>query len=480
MGGDRTFRQGRRTESMGKVYHRMWNTVLSGIDKSLGRSRVAARPLRIHIEVNDYCNLKCPYCPRENPLIPKDTGNIPLDRVKKLEPWIRKANYVGLAGNGEPFMHPKIMDILRIVTGAGAVPSVITNGTRFKPAYIEELPTLGPMLLMISVDGGTKETFEKWRRGADFDKVREALRALKASREQHNSPYPIVNFIVCLMKENIGETEQIVDLAAEVGAAVIVFQPMFPYVKDLEYLRVLDLKTIEEAVERARRRAAPHGIRIDFTPMSFDIDYREGTSQDPTVGSVDRLEKGYFTEEMKKVEMHEAWEDNQASAERKGGTAVAKRAMAAASAAGSESVVVTGVCTVPGGPENVSHEPEIGSPETDESPSAPAHSTPQSADGSHAGPTVYHCENIWHQLHVTLNGDVKPCCFWTEGIVGNIDHDPLERMWNGPEMNRVRATIHRGKKFPPCRGCHWLVRQDKKKIWRDTLKELRDLWRSRR
>lgn len=439
---------------MSRPYRRIWNTLVSGIDKTLGRTRVAARPLRIHIEVNDYCNLKCPYCPRENPLIPKDTGNIPLEAIERLEPWIRRANYVGLAGNGEPFMHPKIMEILRIVTRAGAVPSVITNGTRFRPAYIEELPTLGPLLLMISVDGGTKATFERWRRGADFDKVRESLRALKVRREQLGTPYPVVNFIVCLMQENIGETEQIVDVAAEAGAAVIVFQTMYPYVKELEYLRVLDLSRVDEAVEKARRRAAAHGIRIDYTPMSFDIDYREGTTSDPSVGTVGNLEKRHF-EETRRAE-----EAKRQKPEAEGKTP-------------GEACESSGMCAVPGRPGDAGGDASIVAPER--RPSRMETPPARSANGA-----VYHCENIWHQMHVTLKGDVRPCCFWTDGVVGNIADAPLESLWNGPEWDRIRGAIHSGLKPISCKGCHWLVRHDKKKIWRDTWTEIRNLLRDRR
>jgi len=445
---------------MRKTTVRIWNTLLSGLDKSRGRSRVAARPLRIHIEVNDYCNLKCPYCPRENPLIPKDTGNLPLEMVERLEPWMRRANYVGLAGNGEPFMHPRIMDILRIVTGAGAVPSVLTNGTRFKPAYVEELPTLGPMLLMISIDGGTKETFEKWRKGADFDKVREALRALKASRERHNVPYPLVNFIVCLMKENIHETEEIIDVAAEAGAAVVVFQTMYPYVKELDYLRVLDLKRVEEAVNKARARAARLGIRVDYTPMSFDIEYREGTSNDPTVGSIRRIEEQH-QEALKKAAEEGSEPVANEEARRTGNDEDNDGAPA--------------VCTVPGRPEGAADDGGNGN-----GSGGRADPTAWRRRGEKSNGVTYHCENIWHQMHVALTGDVRACCFWTEGTMGNIGRDRLEDLWNGPEWDAVRGAIHEGRKPPPCKGCHWLVRHDKRKIWHDTFKEIRDLWRSRR
>src|SRR5690606_27904426 len=128
-----------------RPYRRMWNTVLSTGDKLLGNERVWARPLRIHLEVNDFCNLKCPHCPRENPMIPKNTGHIPVEAVRNLEPWFRRATYVGLAGNGEPFLHPDIIEILGIVTAAGATPSVISNATLWKKLnMIDQTAGLGP------------------------------------------------------------------------------------------------------------------------------------------------------------------------------------------------------------------------------------------------------------------------------------------------------------------------------------------------
>jgi MoaA/NifB/PqqE/SkfB family radical SAM enzyme len=381
-----------------RPYRRLWNTIVSTSDKLLSRERVWAKPLRIHLEVNDFCNLKCPHCPRENPMIPKNTGHIPVEAIRNLEPWFRHATYVGLAGNGEPFLHPDIMEILRIVIGAGATPSVISNATLWKRYNIvDQLAGIGPMLLNVSIDGGTKATFEKWRLKANFDEVRENLIELRQAKERKNTPFPIINFISCLMKDTIGEVEQIVDLAAETGSSVVIFQNMYPYNKLMDDARVKDMEECRRAIAKARRRAAPHGIRIDWLPMSVDVDERgiEGGSY------------GEITSE---------------DVERR----IAKG---------------------------------------DASPAA------NGTTRAH-----YHCDNIMHQIHVNVKGEIKYCCFWTEGSVGDLTKDDFGDLWNSPQWQSLRRALKDGKKPGPCRNCHNLVVHNSRNILRAGAKDFKDLW----
>ncbi|MDK2973457.1 MAG: hypothetical protein PWP23_3212 [Candidatus Sumerlaeota bacterium] len=375
-------------------FPRIWNTLLNAGDKLLARERVSARPLRIHIEVNDLCNLKCPHCPRENPDIPKNTGHVPFEAIKRLEPWMRTASYVGLTGNGEPFLHPNIMEILRLVIECGATPSVISNATLWKRlGVVEQLAGMGPMLLNVSIDGGTRETFEKWRLKANYDEVRANLRELREARDRAGSPFPITTFNVCLMKDNLEEVEEIVDWGAEAGVSVINFQNLYPYVDGLEDQRIRDIDACRKAIANARKRAAPHGIRIDWLPMSFDIDERDANEG----GSY-----GAYT---------------------------------AAEADG-----------------RVGHKPAT-------------------ANGKHS----YHCDNVWNQIHVTVKGEIKFCCFWTEGAVGDLLKDDVGTLWNGEEWVKLRADLKAGRKPAPCVGCHNLVERDRGKLLKTSIGELRDL-----
>ena len=380
-----------------RPYSKIWNTALALGDKWFSNERAMARPLRIHLEVTDFCNLKCPHCPRENPDIPKNTGHLPIEMVRKLEPWFRSAAYVGLAGNGESFLHPNIVEILQIITRAGAAPCLTTNATLWKKLDVfDKIVGMGPMILVTSIDGGTKATFEKWRKNADFESVRENLRLMKAAKERAGTHVPMINFLVCLMKDNIGEVEQIVDMGAEAGASVISFQNMYPYNKAMDDERVKDMEQCREAITKARARANQYGIRIDWLPMSVDIDDRLETEG----GSY-----GHFTAENAEKNLHKA-----------------------------------------------------------------------AASTSNGGPRRLHCDNVMQQVHITVSGDIKFCCFWTEGAVGNLGTMDLGEAWNGNEWRQLRRDLKSGEKPKSCVNCHNLVVHDKTAIWKGSKKDIKDLW----
>jgi len=66
------------------------------------------------VEVSGICNLKCPYCPypyskRKKGFMSKKTFIKSLELIKKL-----KQNYVCLHNFGEPLLHPKILDFIKI------------------------------------------------------------------------------------------------------------------------------------------------------------------------------------------------------------------------------------------------------------------------------------------------------------------------------------------------------------------------------
>jgi len=379
---------------------RMWNTLLNASDKLAARDRVLAKPMALHIEVSDYCNLKCPHCARELPDGLKNSGNIPMEAIEKLKPLMRRANWVGLTGNGEPFLHPRILDIVDTVLECGAAPSIISNATLWKRlGVVEKFAGKGPMLLNISIDGGTKETFEKWRVNANFDEVRDNMRSLKEAKERKGSPFPVTTFVTCLMRDNIAEVEQIVDLGAEAGVASILFQNMYPYNKSLVDEMVTDYDLCAEAIAKARRHAAKYGIRIEWLPFAFDVDVR-GTAG----GS-----RGEITAQ------------------------IAEQARA-----------------LPNG-------------------------TGHSNGNGHGGATSYHCDYVWNRIHVTIKGDLKFCCFWTEGEAGNLATDDPVAVWNGPAWAKLRNDLASGIKPKSCEGCHNLVVRDRKGMMRGSWLELRDL-----
>jgi len=344
------------------------------VDKVFRRSHLLARPLRIHLEVNDLCNLRCKMCARRSERFPKNRGEMNIDVVRRLIPWFPYAEYVGLAGNGEPFLHHQIFDILKIIISAGSVPSVVTNTTLLDEPCIEQLLTIGPIILVASIDGARKETFEFIREGANFDSVVQNLQRLNQRKQEIGSAYPVVNFIVCLMKQNVGELSEIVELAHSVGVPLVIVQNVLPYNDWARESMVTDKNLLQDAIARARQTAQSLGVGFEYIPMGEH-------------------------------------------------------------------------------PENHTQ-----------------HSKPKHSKG-------YYCEFIWQQLHIEVDGNVRVCCFWTEGVIGNLFKQTPAEIWNSAGFREVRNKFKRGIIPKDCLNCHMRVRHNVWNILSATKQQFKEIWK---
>ena len=53
---------------------------------------------------------------------------------------------------------------------------------------------------------------------------------------------------------------------------------------------------------------------------------------------------------------------------------------------------------------------------------------------------------------VTGDGDVNACCM-PGSVVGNLNKEPLEAIWNGPRMRAFRARVNTSDPPSPCGEC---------------------------
>jgi len=135
------------------------------------RPRVPGGPLSLAIESTAKCNLFCPMCPRENIYFPP--RDMPLPIFKKIIDEAK--DYLEFAvpyGVGEPLLNPQIFDMIRYCTEAGIPSGISTNATILTEEMSCRLIEAGLDYIIFAFDGATPETFEKYRKGAEFEKVR--------------------------------------------------------------------------------------------------------------------------------------------------------------------------------------------------------------------------------------------------------------------------------------------------------------------
>jgi MoaA/NifB/PqqE/SkfB family radical SAM enzyme len=69
----------------------------------------------------------------------------------------------------------------------------------------------------ISMDGATRETYNKFRIGSNYDKVIENIKTLVRVRKEANKKTPAIRLDMVLMKENVHELPLLVMLAKKLG-----------------------------------------------------------------------------------------------------------------------------------------------------------------------------------------------------------------------------------------------------------------------
>ena len=178
-----------------------------------------AFPNSIAPEIDVSCNLYCFSC-RDR--IISDTSrerDIYTDVIlKKVSPLPGRLIINTI---GEPFASKNSLRVIHDpVTRQRRSLSVYTNGTLLTPSVLDRLmEEYETIELSVSVDAATKETYEKLRRGGDFDNLMNNLSYIKGMRQAGKVTYLQLNFVV--QADNVHEMNLFAKMAGNLCADFI-------------------------------------------------------------------------------------------------------------------------------------------------------------------------------------------------------------------------------------------------------------------
>ena len=118
--------------------------------------------------------------------------------------------YLSFSG-GEPMVHPHFFPMVEYVCSRGAQLKIETNGHFLTPENCERLKHLGVKAVQVSLDGATRETFNRMRVRGEFATALDGTRNLRAAGVPIEVNYSPTRF-------NTHEIGAAVDLAYELGA----------------------------------------------------------------------------------------------------------------------------------------------------------------------------------------------------------------------------------------------------------------------
>lgn len=199
--------------------HNFWRVFVSfHRSRRAGRSLHRGMPVKIGFEPTTYCNLRCPECPSGLRSFTRDTGLADLSLFRSaVDQLHRELVYLLLYFQGEPYLHPHFLEMVRYARDRNLYVATSTNGHYLTESKARETVESGLSEVIVSVDGATQATYEAYRKGGSLEKVKAGIRRLVAARKAAGTSHPFIILQFLVVRPNEHEIEAIRTLGRELG-----------------------------------------------------------------------------------------------------------------------------------------------------------------------------------------------------------------------------------------------------------------------
>lgn len=250
-------------------------------------------PLHLEASIIAGCNIRCFMCSigllseeKNKELLQKRMSQETFDTLAREAFPYAESIYFGIGG--EPTIHPLFCDFVQQAHSHGLKVNITTNGMTLYRRKIAEACANYVDDVTISIDGATKETFEKIRIGASWEKLMRGIEMLNQQRNTKSNFNLTIN--MALMRDNIQELPELVDLAHEWGVNRIMGEHLLSMSPEMQCKSLFNSpEESDHYMIEALNRAEYYGIRMEM-PDLFSMDKKP----DLQVGSIRNIRPKYL------------------------------------------------------------------------------------------------------------------------------------------------------------------------------------------
>ncbi|MBU1124940.1 MAG: radical SAM protein [Candidatus Omnitrophica bacterium] len=251
---------------------------------------VEAKMRNLIVTLSTTCNLNCVMC--EERRIRWDIPRHILEEVISYFPYLERVVWQG----GEAFTVPYFDELLEKAAAFPYLRQVITtNGLLIDDKRAERL-VKSNVDLTFSIDGITKDIYEKVRQGANFELLMRNLATFNVMRKKYQNQLLNTNLHVVIMKSNYHQLEEFIDFAKDHEFRLVAFLPIGGNYQNPENIfhsrDEAALKFLTERIPRAEEKAKRYGIMLEnrLPKLSVESVGQEttGTAQGSCTAESDR------------------------------------------------------------------------------------------------------------------------------------------------------------------------------------------------
>ena len=210
---------------------------------SFAASMLLKRPITwglppvLTVEPTNICNLDCPLCVTGSGKMVRAGGRMEIETFQKLIDEVGdRIWYVIFYHQGEPYMNKAFLPSVKYAKKHGLYTETSTNAHFLNRQNAERTVESGLDAIIVSLDGTTQESYEKYRVKGKLARVLEGIRTLVAAKDRlcSKTPYILLQFLV--MRHNEHQIPEIKLLAKDLGV-------------DRLLLKNIQVETYREALE---------------------------------------------------------------------------------------------------------------------------------------------------------------------------------------------------------------------------------------
>jgi MoaA/NifB/PqqE/SkfB family radical SAM enzyme len=237
--------------------------------------RVFTGPLEVSIDITNRCNVGCITCWFYSPLRTDkvDSGwavqQMEYDTFTRIidEFCEMGVERVMVGGSGEPFCHPKIIDMIEYAKKAGMMVDSATSGVYFGEDNLRRLYDARLDSLNMSILAATPATYMKMhprQKENAYEAIIRSLKLLSKWKNEDNLETPAVNLVYVVCSLNYQEVDQIVNLACEYKVESVQFKRLatMPFTESL-LLKKDQLIELDRLMAGCAKKAREHGLIVN-------------------------------------------------------------------------------------------------------------------------------------------------------------------------------------------------------------------------
>lgn len=217
-------------------------------------------PRFIEVEVSTFCNLRCKMC--EHTYWKEKNQHMSLDQLKQIAEQFPSLKWIGLTGIGESFLNPDFARMIEYVKSKNLYLELYDNFFLVNEKFSKVLVENGIDRMIVSLDAATSATYQKIRKGSNFDRVVSNIKNLRKMKKKYNLYYPEIVFHYIISKDNIHEVLKYIDLVKKImgqEGTGILFTGVLHAFKEIKEMVV---PVPDELVEQVNKKCQKLGIKV--------------------------------------------------------------------------------------------------------------------------------------------------------------------------------------------------------------------------